>query len=75
MRQPFSWARECRKLKVMVCPSLMPPRAKITIAVSADDVQADNQKNTERHSIAIALRQKGWSVMSSIEVGSTYQAG
>jgi len=30
----------------------------ITVAVSADDMQAGNPKNHERHPIAIALRRK-----------------
>jgi len=30
----------------------------ITVAVSADDIQAGNPKNPEKHPIAIALRRK-----------------
>jgi len=30
----------------------------ITVAVSADDIQAGNPKNSEKHPIAIALRRK-----------------
>ena len=30
----------------------------ITVAVSADDIQAGNTKNPEKHPIAIALRRK-----------------
>src|SRR5262249_26052530 len=58
---PLSVVMECvmPKVEPMASPLSTPTRAKkITVAVRADDMQAGDTRNPERHPVAIALRRK-----------------
>jgi hypothetical protein len=46
------------KIELDGLPVIDAPRARITVAVSGDDMQAGDLKNPERHPLAIALRRK-----------------
>jgi hypothetical protein len=57
---PISWPTICdfRSVCLLTSAGTRPESEEIPIAVSADDMEAGDMKNPERHPLAIALRRE-----------------